>query len=431
MSYVLLLLFFLVEYVRPTSYVPALMVLKLNLLIPVGAFVGSLASGSAAAAKEWIVSDNSSRVVLGMLSIVGLSVITSDVQEIAWARFTAVAGFVIIYWVLASELRTVARIQGVFAMLVLVHLIIAALNPALFTNADQRTYIASGSFLGDGNDFALSLTISIPLCLFLFLNAKVSLRPIWAAALLLLVACVVLTQSRGGTLGLGAMALYYWFKNPKKLQTGTIAVLVVVLILALAPSAYFTRMNQIGDTTEGSASGRITAWGVAIRMALDHPLFGVGAGHFPTMFAEAYLPEGYDNRPMTAHSVYFLALGELGFPGLALLIYYVVASLRANQRLAAEVRRRHGSKVIDLQLLASTSAAVIAFAVAGAFLSCLYYPHLYIIAGLQAAVRNVVRNRCLQQEGVMAPVASRPREIAIHPALRPSPGRSLVTGPPR
>ena len=102
---------------------------------------------------------------------------------------------------------------------------------------------------------------------------------------------MVLSQSRGGTLGLGAMALYHWLKSPKKLQTGAIAVVIIGLIAALAPSAYFTRMNQIGDTTEGSASARIMAWGVATRMGMDHPLLGVGAGHFPTKFAMEYRPK--------------------------------------------------------------------------------------------------------------------------------------------
>jgi len=33
-------------------------------------------------------------------------------------------------------------------------------------------YIASGSFLGDGNDFALSVNLVIPFCLFLVFEAS-------------------------------------------------------------------------------------------------------------------------------------------------------------------------------------------------------------------------------------------------------------------
>jgi len=425
MSYVALVMFFVVEYVRPASYVPALAVLKLNSLVPLSAFCGTLLSGTAAAAKDWVLSDSNTRVVFGLLGLVSLSVLTSDVQMFAWDRFTAILGFAIIYWVLVSELTSVARIQGIFVALVMVHVVVAALNPVLFTNPDQRNYIASGSFLGDGNDFALSLGIVLPLCLFLFLNAKVWLRPFYMIALLVLVACIVLSQSRGGTLGLGAMGIYYWLKSPKKAQTGAMALVVVILIATLAPSAYFTRMQMIGDTQEGSASGRIMAWGVATQMAIDNPFLGVGAGHFPTKFANEYKPPRYIGPGMTAHSVYFLALGELGVPGLAIVLYFILSNLAANRRLAIEVRKRHGPKAIELQLLASNSAAVIAFAVAGAFLSALYYPHLYVIAGLQAAVRSVVRNRCLHGAPI-APVL-KSREIFIHPALRRPAATPLAT----
>ena len=120
MSYVLLLMFFVVEYVRPTSYVPALMVLKLNSLIPFGAFAGSLSSGTATRAMDWISSDVGVRFVLGMLAVIGLSVIFADVQMFAWERFTTVLGFAIIYWVMSAELTSVRRIQGVIMMLVAV-----------------------------------------------------------------------------------------------------------------------------------------------------------------------------------------------------------------------------------------------------------------------------------------------------------------------
>lgn len=427
MSYVALLLFFVVEYVRPTSYVPALMVFKLNSLIPLAAFGGTLLTGTAAAAKDWVLADCNTKVVCGLLGLVFVSFLTADVQQFAWDRFTTVLGFAIIYWVLASELRTVGRIQGVFAMLVAVHVMVAALNPVMFTNPDERNYIASGAFLGDGNDFALSLCIVVPLCLFLFLNARVVLRPAWMVCLFLLTACVVLTQSRGGTLGLGAMGVYYWLKNPKKAQTGAMVLVAVGLILVFAPGAYFNRIRTIADTQEGSASGRIMAWGVAVDMALSNPVLGVGAGHFPTKFGNEFRPKDLEGPSMmTAHSIYFLALGELGVPGLAILIYFIGANLSANRRLAIEVRDRHGTKAIELQLLASTSAAVIAFAVAGAFLSALYYPHLYVIAGLQAAVREVVRQRCLGA-GVAAPAVIQKPEIWIHPALRsPKPAASAV-----
>lgn len=427
MSYLLLLLFFVVEYVRPSSYVPALTVLRLNSLVPLGAFIGSLSSGTVGASGAWVWQDSNSKLVLSFLGLLAVSVMFADVQMYAFDRFTAVMGYVIIAWILFSELNTLDRIKGVFTALVVVHLLVAALNPVLFTNPEARNYIASGSFLGDGNDFALSVDLALPFCLFLMLNARVWVKPIWVAALLLMVACVVLSQSRGGTLGLGLMGLYYWAKSPKKVQTGLIAVVVVVLIIAMAPGAYFTRMQMMGDTEEGSAAARITAWKAATRMAIDNPFLGVGAGNFPTKFDTTYRPPDYDGPGKTAHSVYFLALGELGVPGMFIVVYFAFANLLANSRLAREVKVRKGAQAIEAQLLSSTSASLISYSIAAAFLSTLYYPHWFVLAGVMAAARQVVRMRLADSEpqAVTAPHADK---VTIHPMLRP-PARPALAPP--
>src|SRR5262249_43049017 len=152
-SYLLLLLFFIVEYVRPTSYAPGLMAFKMNSLIPVFAFVVSLGSGASAAAGAWAWPDRNTRVVVAMLSLIAVSVVTSNVRTFAFEKFVAETGFAIIFWVMLSELTTIARVNGMIAALIGVHVLIAALNPILFTSPDERNYIASGSFLGDGNDF--------------------------------------------------------------------------------------------------------------------------------------------------------------------------------------------------------------------------------------------------------------------------------------
>ena len=122
----------------------------------------------------------------------------------------------------------------------------------------------------------------------------------------------------------------------------------------------------------------------------------------------------------TAHSIYFLTLGELGFPGLAVLLTFIFGNLVANRRLANEVRRRSIAHPAEsLNLLACLSASVIAFATGGAFLSAIYYPHLYVVAGISAAGRRLVR----EHAAVALPTSDRPKTIASpHPAL----ARSLV-----
>jgi len=51
------------------------------------------------------------------------------------------------------------RLRGVFATLVFAHLFLLVMNPDLILKPDVRSYVEGAPFLGDGNDFALSLCI--------------------------------------------------------------------------------------------------------------------------------------------------------------------------------------------------------------------------------------------------------------------------------
>jgi probable O-glycosylation ligase (exosortase A-associated) len=424
MTYAGLIVFFFLEYVRPTSYWPFLTALHLNSIVPLSTGALCLLTAGPATIARLLNAPNV-RIVAAMLGLVWLSFLTADVQMQSWNVLTVILGFGLITWIIGSTVVTVRKLKGVIFALIGAHVVVAFLNPLLFTDPETRHYLTSGSFLGDGNDFALSIDIILPLCLFVLLDSRRAIvRIFWTLVILVLVAGVVVTQSRGGTIGLGCMAMYYWAKSQKKAQTGVIVAVAFALILALAPGNYFNRMRMISDTTEGSASARLTAWGIAIRMAIDNPLLGVGAGHFGVKIGNEYRPADFVGSGMTAHSVYFLALGELGLPGLVLLLFFIGFNLRANRSLALEVQTRGSPDAwTDLQLLSSLSASLIAFASAGAFLSVLYYPHLYVLAGILTAGRHVVRER-LNGTAATAIVRSDKQSVAYHWALRPAPRRT-------
>lgn len=418
MSYFMMLAFFFTEYVRPSSYIPALNAFHFNSIVPLTALVASVKKSNDTL-RQRLLAEPNTRIIGFFLALVAMSVVMADVQERALNAWEIVLGYSFIYWVIASEVNTMDRVKGVVKTLIGVHLIVAALNPVIFTDPGTRSYIASGSFLGDGNDFALSLDIILPLCLFLFLDTKKTMQKLlWASALLVCVAGVVASQSRGGTIGLGCMALYYWTKSRKKVQTALVAAVVILLIFVLAPGAYFDRMNMIGDTQEGSAQARIEAWKIAFQMALDNPIFGVGAAHFPIKIGTEYRPPGFVGSGMTAHSIYFLALGELGFPGIFMILAYITSNLHLNRKLAQEVRERNSPTAgVDIQVLASLSAALIAFASGGAFLSAIYYPHMFVLGGLLTATRHVVRERTLAADAPAA-LAQKSGGVTYHWALR-------------
>ncbi|MEQ1795842.1 MAG: O-antigen ligase family protein [Nitrospira sp.] len=332
-----------------------------------------------------------------LLFLMVISGLTCDVKTYALMKFEAVIGYFFIFLVLKKEVYDLGRMKGVLATLVFVHLVVGALTPEMFSGDGERHYIASGSFLGDGNDFSLSVNIAVPFCLFLMLESQsVTKKLFYGGTLAVLVLAVVATQSRGGILALASVGFYYWLKHDRKILGVIGIVIVVAFILAVAPPQFFDRMEtltQTGEKMEGSAQGRILAWTSAIRMAIDHPFIGVGAGHFPVKYGAEYRPEGFGINEVpwqTAHSSYFLVLGELGIPGIIFLLGLIVSNLVAGERTLRKTKPRlPNSNVTSRNLVIALNASLVAFIVGGAFLSGFYYPHIYLLAALLECGRDI------------------------------------------
>ncbi len=382
-----LLLFFVFEYARPGYHIPILRILKLNSLIPLSVFIFSVFSRNDIENSRILKSHNA-RWLSFFLFLIVVSVLTADVTLYAYTIFKVVFSYLIIFFVIRKQVTDVGRMKALFATLTAVHVFVALMSPDIILQPETRSYLTGVTFLGDGNDFALSVCIVIPYAFFLFQEAKrKATKYIFLILLIGLILCVIGTQSRGGSLALGFMILYQWIKSKKKIIGAALIVLLVSSVFTYAPSQYFDRINSIVEYhKDGSASGRIMAWQSAIRMASANPLLGVGAGHFQVKFGIEYRPPGVGRTEvpwLTAHSIYFLILGEFGFPGIIFLLGIISYNLLANERRLKEMKN-HGTNlgITYQRLLISLNSSLIAFAVGGAFLSAIYYPHIYVLAGL-------------------------------------------------
>ena len=403
--WLLLAIFF--EYARPGSFVSGINVLRLNTLIPLGLVLACALAKDLRPMKEvWL--DPLSRWLVAYFCVIAFGLVHADVTLYAFNVTKTVLGYLLLAFVIVRICTTLDRIRGVYAVLVVSHLFLIVMNPAAILNPEQRNYIIGGTFLGDGNDFSLSICIVAPMAIELALASKSRIvRLFWWGALLVLCLAVVASQSRGGTLGLAAVAGYLWLRSPRKALTMILALVGVAAILAYAPDQYFERMRTISHyEADGSAMGRITAWKAAIQMCIDHPLWGVGAGMFPVSFGTIYRPA--EHMPwLTAHSMYFLLLGELGIPGVLVLLGLILGNLRANRRVmrardaVAEDKRLGLFPQGPNRMLYLLSASMVGFAVCGAFLSVAYYPHLFVLTALMVSARAVAA-RDLPLQGVSA-----------------------------
>ena len=270
-----------------------------------------------------------------------------------------------------------------------------------FQNAGK----GAGGFIGDENDLALACATVFP---FVYAGVLYSKRRILCLLMAgLYAAAIVFSWSRGGFLGLLAATLFCVLvgrHRARNIAIGLVAGLVFYLAL---PASYKAELETIQETDEGTSEGRFFLWQAATNMWRDHPILGVGAGNSPWLIGR-YQPRGAQGdlfeRPMyqqrnwtgtVVHSLYFELLAENGLVGCALFLAIVYLHFAGLRRLRRDVGRDARAspelrRSVDLYATALGGAAV-AYLAAGAFLAVLYYPYLWYFSAMAVALDRWVR----------------------------------------
>lgn len=392
--WLLLVIFF--EYVRPGAFFPPIEAAKINTLIPLALLVATIFAPGLRPFKV-IFADRYARWLVVYLGLIALSIPFAVVTFYSFDVFKLVLAHFSLFVLIARIATSEQRLRGILAVLMVSHLVILLKNPAVVLNPTVRSYVIGPPFMGDGNDFALSLCILLPMTIELARAARARLVAgiAWGGFVMTILA-IMGTQSRGAALGACAVFGFLWLYSRQKAVT-LVGISAVVGIVALVGSdTYFNRMKTIKDyDSEGSAQARVMAWKAGVRMALANPVLGVGAGHFPMAVAGKYAPKDGDSRRwMTAHSMYFLVLGELGFPGLITLLALVFGGIHATLGVRKFVLRSAKDPPSDQvlqtsRLLGLLAASGVGLAVAGAFLSVAYYPHIFVLTGIMLSARAI------------------------------------------
>jgi putative inorganic carbon (HCO3(-)) transporter len=107
---------------------------------------------------------------------------------------------------------------------------------------------------------------------------------------------------------------------------------VTCLVVLTVPQM---RHDLVGKSRSGVnriTSGRANLVGQGIRIALDHPVLGVGAGGFSREYAHRRGITGKDPKRVASHTTPVTVAAEEGLVGLALLGWLIVAALLATLR---------------------------------------------------------------------------------------------------
>lgn len=381
-------LYLWIAYFRPESWAWSDLFATLNLSYFAGAFL-ILRTIIAGTPLRFTVTS-----VLILVFLVHSLIATVLAPDVAYsmAYWQAFAKTIVISYLLTILINNAAELRLVFTVIVLSLGFEAAkqgwaqmvLNPgAPNTN--------SVPFLGDNNLVAVGMTMMLPLAGALATTATGWQRrfyQFWSVGVLYR---ALSTYSRGGLLAIGAVGAIYFWRSPYKLRTLGAIVIAAALIVPALPQAYWDRMSTItasGDSRDQSQQGRLHFWQVAIAMANDRPLIGVGHTGYPRNYNQYDWTEGQFLTNRAVHSAWFGVLAELGYIGLLLFVAIVFTSWRACRRVRLAAKRGEIPGPLGPYAVA-LEASLVAFVVGGSFVSFHYSEMLWHFFALTVALERV------------------------------------------
>lgn len=283
------------------------------------------------------------------------------------------------------------------------------LSVAFYATVEGLKLIASGGahhingidghILGDRNDLALAINMSIPLVVYLRgQNQSKIIKGGLLGIAILMVLCVLGTYSRGGLLGLLVLGGVYFKETNNKLISLLVLVIVIYIGSNLMPEEWFNRMDTIQNADQdASFMGRVVAWKISTLIALDYPIMGGGIKaleYYPVWMSYAVqlndkltfvaTPPPDMQSVHAAHSMYFQVLGDQGFVGLFLFLLINWVAYRKLVKCIRKFEIRSSYYILAKMLKLS----IIMYIVVGIALSKAYFDLIYAVYALIRALER-------------------------------------------
>lgn len=376
--------YYLLEFLRPVDFIPALRPLKIVMLTELLTLIAWLFYLIKNHINiKWDIFNN---LYIGFIAVMGITVITAMNNRFPFDLTQAMIVNFIIFLIATNVVDSKERLNSLIWLLLSIHAyhaIKGLYNFAIvgFVAAGQRTTGKTGSgFIGDENDFALALNTMIPFAYFLFMSYRSGLKKYLCLFLLIIFAGgIVASNSRGGWVGLAAVIVFSIIRSKRKLLSLGIVGVIILAILLFAPPDFMQQVQSISDTSEGTAQSRINYWKAAARMYIDNPIIGVGAGNGPIRMPE-YV-QGFRSSSTqwgrTFHGTLPQVLAELGTLGIVLYILMVIYALRTILGVRRKAVLEDDESMITLA--DGLTGAILGYLVSATFLSTAYYPQLWTL----------------------------------------------------
>lgn len=310
-----------------------------------------------------------------------------------WARTMKT---IILILAVATLANTKARVQAVVWAVVisLGYYAVKGGGFVLVTGGRHAVLGPANSQISDNNTVGLAMLVLLPLINYVRMTSRVQFTRLGAlGAMVLTLAAIIGTYSRGAFLGLGAVVATMAMRSRFGLVLLLTGALLSTSIVSALPPAWVNRMSSIQSAdSDESFTGRLSAWRTSFAIAKARPLIGGGFSSVKIkQVIEEFHPPGGLKRPRAAHSIYFEVLGDHGFVGFGL-YYLAVVAAWINTMVALNAAKGRPDLAWATHLGRMLQVSMVAYLVGGAALSMAYYDGTLIILALTVSLVQAVRS---------------------------------------
>ena len=290
---------------------------------------------------------------------------------------------VVMFIVMVNVVRTEKRLRRLIQLVLFASCVLSAAATSDYAHGNlvlQGRRIAGliGGLFSNPNDLALHLVTMIPISLALFLGSHRPLKKsLYLACSLLLMAGMVATFSRGGFLGFVCVIAFLVWKLARRNRVifGVVALTLVMMAVALAPSAYRSRL---ATTSDDSAVARTDDLKRSILIAARHPLFGVGMDNYIL----------YSNMNKATHNAYTQVAADMGLAAFLLYVWLLLSPFNRLRRI--EQATRTGKRKPPVYYLAiGLQASLVGYMVVSFFASVAYLWYVYYLVAYAVCLRRI------------------------------------------
>lgn len=387
-SFKLLLLYLIFEYLRPQSMYPAIDVIPwtfcILLLCAIALFVEQ---------RMFKVKNRVNTLLFMFVLVVIISSLLGFSLDMSLLGVKTLAILLLIYFMITNIVDT---LEKMFVFVCLFMLLTFKLSQFVFLRWVARGFqydrfgAAAGiGWLENSGELAIQLCIVFAISTYFTMAVWPHMRNWFKRSILLLIPIttaggVFACGSRGSFLALGTVLFLMWLGAKRKGVGLVVIIMLVIALPALMSERDIDRTLDMGGKGDSTAAKRLERWQHGLVMLERNPVFGVGYENWG-IANKRYFDAGAEE----CHNIFIECSSELGLAGLFVFIALIIACYKNNtetERIATD-----GGNPFAANLAKSLNLALAAYLVGGFFVTVFYYPYFWVNLGMSVALNNATK----------------------------------------